>query len=262
MSQAHGHPRGEAYDSFVNWDARLARELPLFRELFETAGVSRVIDVGAGSGRHAIEFAAWGLDVVAVDPSEEMVARARENAAASAERIASAGGSLRIVQGGFGELAPLGLGPVDAVTCTGNALPHVAGRDGLTEALADFSAVLNPRGLLVLHFLNHQRLLDKRLRSLPPKVVDAEDGTLVFLRVLNYPPGDGVLAIDFLALERESDGEWSVTGNRTEHTIITADTLRSELPCAGFARIEAFGGHDRHALTDADESVIVVATRD
>ena len=49
------------YDEFVNWDKRLANEGPFFRDLFEREGVSRVIDVGAGSARHAILFATWGL---------------------------------------------------------------------------------------------------------------------------------------------------------------------------------------------------------
>jgi predicted RNA methylase len=69
-------PPAPDYDTFVNWDARLARELPFFRSLFDEVGATSVIDVGAGSARHAIEFASLGMDVVAVDPDDVMLAAA------------------------------------------------------------------------------------------------------------------------------------------------------------------------------------------
>lgn len=250
------------YDEFVNWDKRLANEGPFFRELFEREGVSRVIDVGAGSARHAIMFATWGLDVVAVDPDESMLAQARANVERFAEQVAAAGGSIRLVEGGFNDLHSLGIGPADAVTCTGNALPHVEGRDGLTEALANFAGVLVPGGVLVLHLLNHARLLDKRPRVVPPKVVEtAAGGTKVFVRVIDYTDGDEALDFDFVTLERDAAGVWTVASRRSMHTAVPLSLLKTELPCAGFGRIEAFGGHDRHALTDADESALVVAQR-
>ncbi len=250
------------YDEFVNWEKRLANEGPFFRELFEREGIGRVVDVGAGSARHAIMFATWGLEVIAVDPDESMLAAARENAARSAVDIERAGGSLRIVCGGFGELHRLGVKPADAITCTGNALPHVAGRDGLTEALADFAGVLVPGGVLVLHLLNHARLLASRSRVVPPKIVDTARGsTKVFVRVIDYPEGDEYLDFDFVTLERDSGGAWSVSSRRSLHTALPLELLESELACAGFGRIEAYGGHDRHPVGEADESVVIVARR-
>jgi len=249
------------YDTFVDWDRRLTNEGPFFRELFEREGVRRVIDIGAGSARHAIMFATWGLDVVAVDPDDSMLEQAHLNAARFVHDIGANSGSLEIVQGGFGELHKLVTESVDAVTCTGNALPHVAGRDGLTEALADFASVLVPGGLLVLHLLNHERLLSKRPRTIPPKVVDTDEGTFVFVRVIDYPPGDEFLDFDFLTLARGDSGEWSIASRRSPHTAIPISVLETELPCAGFGRFKVFGGHDEHALTEADESVIVVAHR-
>ncbi len=249
------------YDTFVNWDKRLANEAPFFKALFEAEGVRRVLDVGAGSARHSIMFASWGLDVVAVDPDDSMLEQARANQVRFAGDIEAARGSLTIVKGGFGELHRMDLEKADALICTGNALPHVAGRDGLTEALADFSAVLHPGGVLVLHLLNHGRLLENRTRAIPPKVVETPEGTTVFVRVIDYPEGDEYLDFDFITLQRRADGSWDVASRRSPHTAIPASLLRTEMPCAGFGRIEVFGGHDRHPLTNADESVIVVAYR-
>jgi SAM-dependent methyltransferase len=263
--QSAGGPRpapAADYDEFVDWDARLRREGPFFRELFESEGVRTVVDVGAGSARHAILFATWGLEVVAVDPDESMLAQAEHNMAPAAPQIGAAGGSLRLVEAAFGELESLGLSGVDAVTCTGNALPHVDGHAGLDAAIADFASVLRPGGLLVLHLLNHARLVEKRPRAIPPKVRDTADGTKVFLRVIDYPPGDEFLDFDFVTLVRAPDGDWTLSDRRSLHTVVTDSLLDRVLGERGFDDVRFFGGHDRHALDpSADESLIAVARR-
>ncbi len=250
------------YDTFVNWHARLAREMPFFEALFAETGAESLIDVGAGSARHAIAFAENGMSVDAVDPDDSMLAQAQANVAEAAARVASGGGQLRLVRGGFGELAALGLGPADALTCTGNALPHVEGRAGLREALADFHAVLSPGGVLVLHLLNHARLLDGKPRAIPPIVREVPEGTRVFLRVIDYPEGAEYLDFDFVTLTRDGEGVWDISSRRSPHTALPFGLLSAELEAAGFERVEAFGAHDGRTFdADKDESVIVVARR-
>jgi len=264
MTSEHPH-RAETsdVDTFVNWDARLAREVPFFREVFDAVEARTVIDVGAGSCRHAIEFASWGLSVDAVDPDDSMLHAAEDNVAAASVRIAEAGGELRLLKGGFGDLGALGLREVDAISCTGNALPHVVGLEGLRDALADFSAVLRPGGALVLHLLNHARLLAKKPRSIMPVVREVPEGTRVFLRVIDYPSAEGeFLGFDFVTLVRNAAGEWTCASHKSAHTKLPISVLRAELQAAGFERIETFGSHDRKPLEEhADESVLVVARR-
>jgi glycine/sarcosine N-methyltransferase len=257
--------RADSYDRFVDWDTRLAREAPFFREMFEREGVGRVIDVGCGTGKHAIMFATWGLQVTGVDPDPSMLARARFNAAAGAvpAEIDEHGGSLVFEAGGFGDLAKLEGAPVDAVTCTGNALPHVQGLDGLRAALADFAAVLRPGGVVVLHLLNHGRLLHSGVRSMPLVVRDTPEGTTVFLRMIERTPDDSALLFDFLTLTRDPDsGEWRVESRRSPHTAMPAPMLAEELHSAGFPRVKLFGDHTGKAFEDEkDESVILVGRR-
>lgn len=249
------------YDQFVDWGKRLAREAPLFRRVFDETGVRNVVDVGAGSARHAVMFAEWGIEVDAVDPDDSMLTQAEANAAAHAQAIAEAGGVLRLTRAGFTELSAHGLGPADALVCTGNALPHVEGHEGLRATLADFASVVRSGGALVLHLLNHGRLLGAHPRAIPPVVRDTPEGTKVFVRVIDYPAGDEYLDFDFVTLVRSTAGEWSLTHRRSAHTALPPQLLAHELEVAGFERIELLGGHDGHVLTDADESVIVVARR-
>jgi SAM-dependent methyltransferase len=253
------------YDTFVDWPKRLAREAPFFRAHFATHGVRRILDAGCGSGMHAIMWAKWGLDVVGADPDPSMLAQAEANRATAHGEVAAAGGSVVFLPAGFGGLASLGLEPFDAVTCTGNALPHVDGLDGLHEALADFAAALRPGGLLVLHLLNHDRLIAGHVRSMAPVVRDSADGTHVFLRVMDYEPG--AILFDFVTMRRpagasESGAPWEVASRRSAHTALPEAVLLPAVAEAGFGDVVRFGSHDGAAFdVSRDESVILVATR-
>jgi len=273
---AHSRSADESdYDELVNWERRLTREGPFFERLFAAHGARRIADVGAGSARHAIMFRSWGYDVVAIDPTEDMLAQARENAA----RL---GSDVRIAEGGFGDVARIVGEPVDVITCTGNALPHVRSLQALRTALADFAAALMPGGILVLHYLNHYRLLEHNVRSVAPVFRAASSGDKFFLRVLDYTPDrDGIL-FDFVTLVRAPDlrdtphtteswpktldddpaGGWSVRSRRSVHFAMPLDLISEELDRAGFANIQPFGDHTGRPLDlDADESVIIVAER-
>jgi glycine/sarcosine N-methyltransferase len=258
-------PEANDYDRFVDWHKRLDRELPFYRREFDAHRVRTVIDVGCGTGMLPVRWAAWGLDVVGVDPDAGMLEGAARNAEDARAEIEAAGGSVRFVCGGFEELAGLGLGPVDAVTCTGNALPHVESRSALGTTFCDFASVLRPGGLLVLHLLNHDRLLETRLRAIPPVARDAEDGTWVFLRLMDYE--DEGIRFDFVTLHRpvdswESDLPWETTSRRSLHTALPSQFLRGELVAAGFPDVCAHGNHAGAAFRPAeDESVLMVAVR-
>jgi glycine/sarcosine N-methyltransferase len=267
--------RGEHYDEMIDWSSRLGRELPFFETLFAEAGVRRVADVGCGSGRHAVSFALRGLDVVGIDPSPGMLARAQETARA-------AGVEIPFVQGAFGGVTSivdrtLG-GPVDAVLTLGNGFPHVDGIIATRLALADFASALRPGGIVVLHLLNHERLRRHRPVSLPAKTNRTRDGrVVVVLRVLEY--ADDGLVIEFVQLAREADvieptradpfvdsdvstPDWGIVTRRSLHTWLPAQTLVDELTNAGFERIEVFGDHSGRPLDeDLDESVIVVGRK-
>jgi glycine/sarcosine N-methyltransferase len=259
--------RGVGYDTMVDWDKRLARELPFLQAVFaEAHEVRRILDVGAGTGRHAAALAQLGYEVTGVDPDPDMLARARDNAA-------SRGLDVRFVEGGFGDLEALGLGPVDALICTGNALPHVEGIAGLDAALRDMEAVLRPGGVIVLHLLNHARLLKSRVRSTPTVVRDHDGETSVFLRLLEYEPVGAPerIWVEFVTAARgpagqgadEPDLGWSITAHRSPHTAMPFPVLCGALERSGFFEVRPFGDHTGKEYEPAkDESLLVTARRE
>ena len=73
------------YDTMGNW--LLALEQPEVDRTFGTVAGLELLDVGAGTGRHAIRLAERGARVTAVDFSEEMLAKAREKPGAEHVRF-------------------------------------------------------------------------------------------------------------------------------------------------------------------------------
>jgi ubiquinone/menaquinone biosynthesis C-methylase UbiE len=80
-----GYDRWAAtYDTMGNWLLEL-EEPEVDRALGDVDGRD-VLDVGAGTGRHAIRIAAAGARVTAIDFSDEMLAKAREKPGADRVR--------------------------------------------------------------------------------------------------------------------------------------------------------------------------------
>jgi glycine/sarcosine N-methyltransferase len=94
------------YDRFVNWESRLAYEMPFIERTLREADAHRVLDVACGTGMHAIELAQRGYKVVGADLSAPMIERAKENASTLRQAQDSAAGfQTRFIVAGFGELA-------------------------------------------------------------------------------------------------------------------------------------------------------------
>ncbi len=242
------------YDQVVDWDKRLAREAPFFRSLFEESGVGRVVDVGCGTGMHDVLFASWGLEVIGIDPSEEMLDRAREHAQRAGAEIAFAIGE-------YGQLGQVVGETADAVVSLGNAFMHADRTDGgARAALSDMAAILRPGGLLVLHFLNYDRLLSQRPRLMSSRFRETADGDKVFLKLLDYSEGN----VDFtmITLSRPPGSEWQFSSRMSSHVPLPTAEVVSALLDVGFEEPQLYGSHERAPFAaDSDESVIMVTRK-
>ncbi len=91
------------YDRFVNWQRRLAYELPfLEKQIDQLKGqLGRpldILDTACGTGMHAIALAKLGHQVRAADLFLEMVAKGEENARTAGVQIDYAAAGLGDMQ--------------------------------------------------------------------------------------------------------------------------------------------------------------------
>jgi SAM-dependent methyltransferase len=226
---------GEGYELMINWDARLAREGPFFRKLFEEHRVKSVLDCACGTGRHAVEFARWGHSVSGCDISREMLLLAERNAAA-------AGVDVAFFAAGLTEIARKARGrKFDAVVCLGNSLPHLLTQRELDQAMRSIRRVLTAGGVFVVQIRNYDRIVHENLRFMPPTSAKQGDREVIFFRMLDI---HGPRRIDFniIQFSREAD-TWRHTVQTTRLRPMLKPHLETALGRAAFSEIRHYADY-------------------
>lgn len=241
------------YDRFVDWQGRLATEMPFLESLFAEHGVQRVLDVGCGTGRHAIALAERGYEVLGMDASEGMVSQARRNAAA-------AGVKVQFLQAGFGELNAAAGDSFDALLCLGNSLPSVLGDDELERALADMAKTLVPRGSLIVQNLNYDRVWARRERFMPLQAHHRGDEEWLFVRFVDFH--SETLTFNMIILHKDGAG-WHCRPGAAELRPIFKDDLAHLLKQTRFVSMDFYGDYNLNPYhQDTSGDLIVVAHTD
>ena len=238
------------YDRFVNWERRLAFELPFIERQLKAVGARRVLDAACGTGQHAIELARRGYEVIGADVSEGMIAQARHNASAEVS-------APTFVQAGFGHLASAIDGTFDAVLCLGNSVPHVLTVDGLAATLRDWASLLRPDGLLLVQSRNADRILASRERWMPPQAHQEEGREWLFVRFYDFHD-DGTLTFHVLRLRRDAGEPWEQRVTSTRLRLWRRAELVAEMEGAGYEEVRCFGDMVG-AAWEADSPDLVVA---
>jgi SAM-dependent methyltransferase len=246
------------YDRFVNWERRLANELPFVEAQLDEMKAQRVLDAACGTGRHAIALAKRGYSVVGVDPSRGMIERARQAAEGHRGKL-----DLQFAVAGFGEFQDaLHDGAVpggfDAVLCLGSSLPHVLTREGLATALSDFGAVLRPGGLLLIQNRNFDMVLAKRERWMKPQSHTEGENEWVFVRVYDFDD-DGTITFNVLTLRREGSSAWQQSVEATQLYPWRQETLLAALDEGKWGNVVCWGDMRGGAYVPAKSPNLVIA---
>ncbi len=148
------------WDDLVGWESRLAREGAFYNRLIGSHGARKVVDIAAGTGVNAVSLARAGFEVTAVDGSENMLAKARENAQQYGVQFADARAADWL------ELdKTLGTEQYDALVCLGNSFTHLFDHEDRRTALRAMYRVLRPGGMAIIDQRNYDDMLDNGYSS-------------------------------------------------------------------------------------------------
>jgi len=190
-----------------------AEDLPLWRELAAAAPAGPILDVGAGTGRVALDLAARGIDVVALDADVELLAALRARAGdAPVETVVADARDFAL-----GRRFPLVLVPMQTLQLLGGP----AGRAAFLRCAREH---LVPGGLVAAALADALESFDAetdglpepdraeiegvRYASLPLAVVDEGDRAAIHrLRQVAPPGGPAAETTDVIRLDRVSAGE-------------------------------------------------------
>jgi len=223
---------GPLYDA---WCRVVTEDIPFYVDLALRAG-GPVLEIGVGSGRIAVPTALAGVEVVGVDTSEAMLARAR--AKAKALRV-----TLRLIRADMRELPDLGCFPL--VTVPFRAFLHL--RDD-RERLAVLRALrrrLLPGGTLAFDVFH-------------PDVVDIveTDGRWIprhgdILERADWHPAERRLILAVRGGGREATMElWWAEPDAWERLLVRA----------GFVDVRRYGWFDRRDPAPGDADSVWLAT--
>jgi SAM-dependent methyltransferase len=250
------------YDRFVNWERRLAYELPFIEAQLQAAGAKRVLDAACGTGRHALALADLGYEVLGADLSAPMIERARANAAGRSQAYSHVGepapGKATFFVAGFGGLARAKL-DVDALLCLGSSLPHVLTGAELRDTLADWRAALRPSGLLMIQNRNMDAVLAQRARWMPVQQRAVEGREWLFVRFYDFDQ-DGLI-FNVVTLSRRAGEPWEQRVDATRLYPWRREQLVAALKEAGFDGLCCYGDMAGGEFDEAASPNLVLTAR-
>jgi SAM-dependent methyltransferase len=245
----------EYYDAVINWEKRLARELPLLVELARSAG-RRVLIPACGTGAHVVALARQGFSVVGFDADEEMVAMTRQRIDREADAISAAGGEamvclLRMEDAGQ-------LGPIhDVAYCLGNALPGISGEGQLPAALKGVAGALRAGGLFLTQNLNYDLRWKEKAHWFPLLSGETAKEEVLLVKFADYEPK----AINFHAMfltRQKAGGKWQSEVRSSQQIPLFRDRLAELLREAGFGKLQFWGDYAKAPFDPAKSNDLLV----
>ncbi len=240
--------RVEVYEALVDWDRRLAREAPFFRQLFEEASVRRVVDTACGTGHHAAMFHSWGLEVEAADISSEMIA--------FAEKQFGRPPGLRWVVRSFEQ--PIDSPePFHAAVCLGNSLALASDVQAVRRALVAMLAAVQPGGLVIVQVLNLLALDDGPCRWQKCVPLATDRSRRLILKGVHRSGDSGYVDLAIVDL----DTLQLVHTESTRFLGLTGPVLREGLLAAGADRVDLLGGYDGRPYEESSSPDLLAIAR-
>jgi glycine/sarcosine N-methyltransferase len=240
------------YRRLVAWPERIEREWPFLRQVLGDRG--RVLDLGCGTGEHSRFLGSKGFDVVGVDSSPSMMAKALDSPMPV---------NVRFVAGDIADVADLVDGTYDGAICLGNTLPHLTEPAVLRRFVAGLRSRLRPGAPFLLQVLNYDRILDRNQRFLPLNVKAEEDGNgeIVFLRLMT-PRADGSVVFTPSTLRYRPGGDPPLEVVASRNVLLRGwrrRELEEALEGGGFAERVLYGtvGDVAYSPVESTDTVIV-----
>lgn len=246
----------EYYDTVINWERRLAREMPLLEGLARRAG-PRVLVAACGTGGHVVALAERGFSVLGFDADEDAVAFAQQRINQKTDAISAAGGEAKVSVLKMEEARELS--PThDAALCLGNALPGISGEGQLLAALKGMADALRVGGVLLTQNLNYDLRWKEKAHWFPLLSGETAKEEVLLVKFAEYEQE----AINFYAmfLVREKAGaKWQTYVRSSRQIPLFRNFIAHLLTQAGFGKLRFWGDYAESPFDPAKSNDLLVA---
>lgn len=200
---------------------RYTADLPLWRELAAETG-GPILDLGAGTGRVALDLARAGHAVVALDVDAVLLAALRARAGALRVDTVQADARAYDLQRAF----PLVVAPMQTIQLLGGA-------EGRAAFLRCAAAHLAPGGLLACAIADAMEGFDGADGDLPLPDLLERDGWIYASQPVAVRPHERWTAIERIRQTVSPDGTRTADGDAIRLDRLDGDTLEAEGVAAG-----------------------------
>lgn len=221
---------------------RTVEEIDFILSIIDINPTGWVLDIGCGPGRHSIELARRGFNVLGIDPSEVMIASARERAAG--ERVRP-----EFLQVKGEDYQPVR--EFDAAICLFTTLGQVLDQEDNRYLLFTAAQSLRQGGYLILE-IPQRDWLESNLK--PSEHFGEGESYTEVERSYN----------EKLKLVTEVFTQVSGIDRRTHllrYRLFNQKEIKSLLENAGFTELAFYGGYERNPLVYNSPTMVVSARR-
>lgn len=237
------------YDLITPWSRRLKGEIGDLVALFKKEGIQRIVDVGCGTGEHAIALARHGFTVMGIEKSKMMYSKAFKKYQELPQNLQKL---LTFVHEDSLEALNARKDQFDAAIFMGNSLAHHTNnwRQLLTTT---GQSLVKTNGLLVAQVLNFEKIFHNNGRLSDFNIVPSRlspSHEYAFIEFYDPPRGRGNTDLTLTMSILSFDGKrWKPSGvNSTEIANITRETIRPVLAKEGLKKVEFLGSLANRSL--------------
>lgn len=246
------------YDAVINWEKRLAREMPLLEELARQAE-GKVLVPACGSGGHVVALAQRGFDVLGFDADAGMVEFTRQRIASAVSAIAAAHGKAEarpLTLEGAAELS----GEFTTAFCLGNALPGLSAEGQLLAALRGVAGALAPGGIFLTQNLNYDLRWPRRISQFPLLAGETAGEEVLLVKVAEYHADYITFHAMFLARDKPL-GKWQAHVRTSRQIPLLQKLLTGLATQAGLGDFNFWGDFARVPFNPESSHNLILAAR-
>lgn len=246
------------YDLMVDWEKRAKNERPFFQDCFGDIGNKAILDVACGTGRHALEFAKQGHQVIGVDIDQQMVELARKQMIPLSPELQK---KLEFHRASFEDLVADSSavpGPFDFIVCIGNSLSLLSTEKALTEVMTAFYNRLEQNGQFIMQIVNYQP--KKEVAHWTGPLLERSDSLgrkFYFMKLFDRV--DAVtLKMTIATIHRFNEDKWTATFAENNVHAFKISDIDNALGKAGYSDYATSGDYQRTRFTPENSSDIVI----
>lgn len=240
------------YDKMINWEKRLAREIPFFADYLSNDLNKKILDCACATGQHAVQLAQMGYQVTASDINSTMVQQTRE--LAKEKDVA-----LEVYQSDFISLKEKINDTFDMIICIGNSLPHVENKDELRNSLENMFSLLKTGGQLIIQNRNYDKIMQDKYQMMPMTKWTNQEEAKLFIRI-NELNSNQKVSFTIITLSSEENNNWRMETERTELYPIQQIQIDGILKEIGFKDTIFYGNYEKHIFAANSSSDLIVVT--